>query len=287
MTAGRLARMSSSASTRGIAEMKLDRASFERLRGGAASSFDTDNHKSYLAEALQCVLETKDPVSALRLLMGLWGPPYAYREKQQPALNDVGKWLEGRLLRDPPASYEVIALELGWLRRFAAIAARRRDSHTPAAKRSSGTRLPKPQRAFGAQVAEIEKRRAAAVAKRGATARVDPPPPPPPPPPDRLPAVFAAQFVDFPDAREARKTARKRAKSGKPAKDRLLAVRPVDPQLIPLATGLVCSILETAGIDAPFEANQWTFYVTAFDELGEGKRLVRAIALQPSQGGVT
>ena len=259
--------------------MKLDRASLVRLRG-VAGSLGTDNHKSYLAEALQCVLETKEPLAALRLLVGLWGRPYVYREQQQSALNDVGHWLEDRLLREPLAAHELIALELGWLRRFAAIA-------KATARPRSGAPAPRPQRAFGEKIAEIEKRRATAVARRAAAKQAAPPPPPPPPPPDRLPPVFAAQFGDFLDAREARKTARKRAKSGKPPKDRLLAIRPVDPQLTALAAGLVCSILETTGIDAPFDAGELTFYVTALEDLGDGKRLVRAITLKPPQGSAT
>lgn len=62
-------------------------------------------------------------------------------------------------------------------------------------------------------------------------------------------------------------------------------MRPTDARLHALADGLVCSVLETEGLEAVFEASQrkagaaCTFFVTAV-EAREGKRLVRVIALQ-------
>jgi hypothetical protein len=117
-------------------------------------------------------------------------------------------------------------------------------------------------------------------------ARTAPPLPSPPPPPSQLPPVFQAGFVDFIEARQARQTARKRAKSGKPAKERWLEIRPVDPMLGPLATDLVCGVHSTEGFDALFEAEQQTFYVTAFEEREE-KKIVISLALQPPGAGET
>lgn len=265
--------------------MGLDRRAFGRLRD-AASGFTTKNHAGYLAEALQCVRETCDPIAALKLLAAMWGSSYAGRDDQMHALNDVGRWLEARLYRDPHVSAEAVALDLGWLRRLARIATaacgsaeRARQGHSARLVRTFGDRE---------RVRRLEERRhevRPALHPRRAPQSAAPPDPPRP---DRLPAMFEAEFVDFPAARDARRTARERAKRGKPAKDRLLAVRPTDARLHPLAVGLVCSVLHTEGIEAVFEASQrkggaaCTFFVIAM-EAREGQRFVRVISLEPPE----
>lgn len=100
--------------------MTIDRKSLERLEKDAGS-FDSKNHQGYLAQALECVRETQDPVEALILLEKMFGSSFGGRPNERKALNDVGKWLEARLAQEPPASAERIALELGWLRRMAVV----------------------------------------------------------------------------------------------------------------------------------------------------------------------
>ena len=221
--------------------MSLDRAILERLRA-AASGFVTKNHGSYLAEAFQCTRKGKDPLEAIRLLVAMWDSSYASRPDQKTALNDVGKWLEERLYRDPSARADAIALELGWLRRLARIAAAAQEREDAWGPRGASA----PSLAFGKRVARIEEQREAAIrrapVRAAATVMVAPPPPP-----DRLPSVFEAEFVDFADARKARRTAREREEKGKPRKERLLEIRPTDPRFAPLAAGLVCSVMETQG----------------------------------------
>lgn len=264
--------------------MGLDRATLERLRT-AANSFVTKSHGGYIAEALQCTNATRSPVIALRLLDAMWDSSYASRIDQKIALNEVGKWLEDRLYREPSVTAEAVALELGWLRRLARIA---EASHVAADEgRTRGSHRPQePSQTFGKRIARIEERRRETLAEATRTAIVLAPVDAAPPPPDRLPPTFEAEFVDFSDARKARKTARDRDKSGKPRKDRLLPIRPKDPQLVPLAAGLVCSVLETRGFDAPFEASlrkngaDCAFHVTAMEER-DGKRLALAISLAP------
>ena len=265
--------------------MGLDRAILERLRA-AASGFVTKNHGTYLAEALQCTDQTKDPVEALRLLHAMWGSSYGSRPDQKIALNDVGKWLEARLHLEPSASADAIALELGWLRRLARIAEDAKLRENGHDRRPPGA--PVPLLAFGKRIARIEEMRSAALARVEKVRVVAAPKPAPPPPPDKLPSAFEAEFVDFADARQARKKARERQQSGKPSKERLLAIRPTDPQLVSLAAGLVCSVTATQGFDAPFETSQLnggapcSFYVTAIEEQ-DGKRLARTIAMSPPQ----
>lgn len=251
----------------------------------AARSFNTKNHSSYLAEALQILRDTADPLAALKLLCAMWGSPFASRVEQREALNEVGLWLEDRIYREPDADPDVITWELGWLRRFVhiAIASSEKD-HRPELRRSEqGRQETPPIQEFGGRINGIEKRRTeAAEAQRllPIARAVQPPLPPPTPLPTQLPRMFQAGFVDFVDARQARQTARKRAKSGKPAKERWLDLRPVDPRLEPLAAGLVCSVHSTKGFDELFEAEQQSFYVCAFEER-EGRKVVITIALQP------
>lgn len=251
-----------------------------RQLSAAASGFVTKNHKSYLAEALTCTIEYRNPVHALRLLRAMWGS-YASSSDGKIALNDVGKWLEERLHREPHADTAVIALELGWLQRFAQIAQHAqstRQGEQPQRRES------RPTPAFGARIESIATRRSKPPKEITKPVRRDGiSTPGPSPAPTELPAVFEAVFADFNDAREARKSARKRQQAGKTAKDRPIAVQPTDPALLPLAAGLVCSLLKTAGIDAAFEAAEHAdgveqpFYVTDI-ERRDGKRVVREVS---------
>jgi hypothetical protein len=252
--------------------MEAPRATLRQLQA-AARSFNTKNHVSYLAEALQCLRETEDPVAALRLLHAMCGSPFASRADQRAALHDIGFWIEARLYREPAAGHDAIAWELGWLRRFAHSASTTSEESKP---RDSSLPLE-----FGRRIARIEKRRAEEAAAQRQLLLASAAPPPEPPPPTHLPPVFQASFVDFGDARQARQTARKRAKSGKPAKERWLELRPVDPRLQQLAAGLVCGVQSTEGFDALLDADQQTFYVTALEER-EGRKIVISLALQPS-----
>lgn len=267
--------------------MTINRVVLEKLRT-SASGFATKNHRSYLAEALQCMRETEDPVAALRLLHAMWGSSYADRDFQKAALNDIGKWLEERLSREPAVTHGAIATELGWLRRLSQIAdAAREDEH----ERPPGRRGDTPSLLFGKRIVRIEERRAEAAASARPRSRpIVPEPASVPPPPTHLPPVFQVEFVDFADARKARQTARDREKRGKSPKERYLDLRPVDPRLVPLAAGLVCSTQATEGFDAPFEESQrnagavCSFYVTALEER-DGRRFARAIALHPPKSG--
>lgn len=267
--------------------MGLNKADIERLRS-AAARFDTSNHMHYLAEAMQCIQGTGDPLGALQLLHAMWSSPYAGRPHQKGALNDIGEWLEQQLGRDPKASAEHITLQLGWLRRLSCYygkVQRREDERSgnqtrgePARGRGPALKL---ECKFGQRIESLRKRRmetapAVAVIARGPVA---------PPPPERLPTVFAASFVDFLAARSARQIARERAKRSKPAKETYLAVQPVDPQFRPLAVGLRCSTTATEGFDLLFAAIEKKagtavpFYVTDLDA-GDGGLLTRRILLE-------
>lgn len=229
--------------------MGLNGADFERLRVSAAS-FGSKNHTHYLAEAMQCMRVTGDPVEALALLRAMWSSPYAGRNDMKLALNDVGKWLEQQLGRDPKLTAEAVALQLGWLRRLAMFAMEeRRGADVPSGRSQGGPNSRAPDREFGDRIEGIRKRRVdAANAQLAELSR-----PVPPPPPQCLPDVFAARFRDFLAAREARKTAKDRVKKGKPPKDTLIDLLPVDERFIPLALGLRCSTLRTEGFDILFQ----------------------------------
>lgn len=261
--------------------MALPRIDMMKLQD-AANGFDTKNHVTYLAEALQCIRDTEDPVGALRLLHAMWGSAFASRDDQRAALHDIGMWLEARLYREPAATPGAIAMELGWLRRFANSASASRESEHA---RRPDRREDRPTLQFGKRIDRIKERRNEA-AKAAAAVADDhtraPAPLPAPPPPTQLPHLFQVELVDFMDARKARQTARERARNGRPAKERWLPLRPVDPRLRPLATGLVCGVHSTEGFDALFEADQQTFYVTALEER-DGKKVAITIALQPPQ----
>lgn len=104
--------------------------------------------------------------------------------------------------------------------------------------------------------------------------------------PTRLPAFFEVEFVNFGEAREARKAARDRVKKGKEAKFREFDLRPMDRTLTNLVGKLVCSSVDTEGYDLPFEAADRNagvpepFYVGNLEER-EGKKIARLFSLTP------
>jgi hypothetical protein len=104
--------------------------------------------------------------------------------------------------------------------------------------------------------------------------------------PEHLPDSFEACFTSWQDAIHAFKNARKRRKQQKPPKDLLLAVRPVKPELQALATDIVCSMLNTQGMDELQDrAVEGTgdlpgFSISVADLAAhQGKRLAARIAL--------
>lgn len=75
------------------------------------------NPRRFLAEAEQCLRLRRDPVEALALLAGMFGV-YTEGPDDQRGLNDAGKWLERRILRDPQIPADRLLRELGWLQRI-------------------------------------------------------------------------------------------------------------------------------------------------------------------------
>ncbi|WP_437635836.1 hypothetical protein [Sorangium sp. So ce854] len=268
-----------------------------------AAGFSTSNHVRYLSEALEATKATGDPVEGLALLRALPEAGYAGRrggeQKEVDALNDVGAWIEQRLLRDPRVLAERVVLELAWIRRHARIAAaevragRAGERPVQQTRPNSPSKHPmhhssgRPTLRFGDRLDRVRQRREEAErAARAAVAAVRAPPsvaaaPAQEPLPDRLPDVIEVEFVSFAEARKARQDARKREKLDKLPKERLLPIQPVDPRLRPLAAGLVCStwlagfwdvvdsIATAGGVSRPF-------FVRGI-EVRDGKRVVQTV----------
>lgn len=227
--------------------MALSKADFERLRT-SAGSFATKNHAHFLAEAMQCIRSTGDPTEALILLRAMWGSPYASRSDQRIALNDIGKWLEQLLGRDPKQSAERVALQLGWLRRLTFFSKEEQRKQSRATARPGGGPPRDIQREFGERIDGIRRRRLEATTVAQAEASR----PAAPPPPQSLPAYVAVRFRDFLAARDVRKKAKERAKKGKAPNETFLDLYPVEDQLTGLAAGLCCSSVHTEGFEALF-----------------------------------
>lgn len=259
--------------------MSLSKADFERLRS-VAGSFGSKNHGHYLAEVMQCIRTTGDPVEALVLLRAMWASPYASRPEQKVALNDVGKWLEQLLGRDPKQTAETVSLQVGWLRRLTFFATAEQHGQNAATHRSSAGQPRDVERAFGDRIDGIRRRRQESVKADGEEARR----PATPPPPQELPLFVAVRFRDFLAARDVRKKAKERAKKGKPANEILLDLVPIDERLAPLSVGLCCSTAQTDGFDALFLESEKRnnvpvpFFVTDITTI-DGKRMAKKIAL--------
>lgn len=263
--------------------MALSKADFERLRG-TAGSFGSRNHAHYLAETMQCIRATGDPVEALVLLRAMWASPYASRPDQKVALNDVGKWLEQLLGRDPKQTAETVSLQVGWLRRLTFFATAEQREQNAQSHRPQGGPPRDMVRAFGDRIDGIRRRRQESVKAESEEASR----PAAPPPPQELPLFVAVRFRDFIVARDVRKKAKERAKKGKPTNESFLDLLPTDERLAPLAVGLCCSTVQTDGFDALFLESEKRnnapvpFFVTDITTI-DGKRLAKKIVLtQPS-----
>lgn len=276
-------------------------------------AFRSSSHIRYLSEALHTTRETGSPGDALALLVAMWDTAYAKSMAEKQCLNDVGVWLESRLLREPGVDAERIALELAWARRIARIAEARTEETRPGRPRGEQNREGHPLRTspqdraqvalrFGKRVSEIL-RRGQQTLERERNERGAPRPPdtgplqPPaaraaPPRPTTLPALFTVEFVDFSDARDAFRKAMDRERKKKPFKERFLAIQPVEAPLRALAQGLVCSTA-LAGFRALFEqigaqgGMPRTFFVRGVKEW-EGRRVVIEILVdEPKTEGIS
>jgi hypothetical protein len=274
-----------------IADMSLTARDMQQL-DDHAREIAAQGGGTYLADALGCLLDTRDPTAALDLLKALWGSGHGRRANQRAGLEEVGLWLEQRIQRELAISVERLALELGWLRRFIKIhdAHDRNTGHhdDPRDPRDQPTRAP-----FGASIDRLRARREAALARNPAAASAPPSEPyrdpsasATPPVPDHLPDSFEARFASWQDAIEAFRRARDRRKQGKPPKDRLLDIVPVATELRRLAGDLACSMLDTDGMlqlidhggDLP------SFHVTTTDLVArDGKRIPSRIAIAPAK----
>lgn len=203
-----------------------------------ASTFDTKNHARFLAEVVQSLTRTQrpDPVLAtLELLIGLWNSGYAERPDERRALNDVGRWLENKVLRNPSIAAATLAEEVAWLRRLS-------KYHEKNTKTGAGQDKTKVAREFGDKLDSLrQKRQQAAIseAKKVVKAEVVPEK-------VELPEILELEFVDFVKAREVYGNLKKRLDKKKEVTETLLEARPKDEKLR-AAGNLVVSTTTTEG----------------------------------------
>lgn len=270
--------------------MSLTTQDMQRLES-QSRAIDTQASLPYIADALRCLLDTRDPIAALVLLHALWGSGHAKRANQKAGLERAGQWLEERIRREIDISPERLALEIGWLYRLLSVHGERDDD------RGDGDRLP-PRQAdaartpFGAHIELFRGKREAALARAVAFRPVAPRggprdqvASPPPPRPERLPDTFEARFTSWQDAHVTFKHARNRRKQHKALKDRLIDVTPVAAELQPLATDLACSMLHTAGMIQLLDhlGDLPTFWIAAADLTPrDGRRVPSRISLVPA-----
>lgn len=226
---------------------RLRQMQHEVTRFDVSGSSHQQNHKRYVAEAAQCLRGAEDALDALRFLDKLMTSPFASRQQERQALNDIGEWLGLRLLHEPYLDRTTLAWELGWLQRLVAI----RGAQAGFAGRAPPNQGA-PLTGFSGRIAEIEKRRAIEARAARSRARLAPRKAPPRAVPEQLPDVFEVEFADVDAARDARRTARKREKAGKTKKQVWLPLKPIDGRLRELAKGLSCT-LETKGCEAVFD----------------------------------
>jgi hypothetical protein len=246
----------------------------------------TANHMRYLSEVINALRDPADardandeaeaPLRALLLLDRMWGTSYASRSEPMAALNEVGRWLEERLRRDPGVPVLTLLEDLVWLKRVGKYVESQSWDQRQGQKSASRPRFEKPEKGFGRLVDELVRRRRAALveivakvpastaptAAAGSEAALTP-----------LPQTLKVDFADFARAREARAVAAKRAKSGKPSKDDILTLRAVDH---PTAK-LYCSTAKTRGMAEVFEriartsgAPDWHLYASDLNEDEKG-----------------
>lgn len=269
--------------------MSLTAPDMQRLERDARD-IATRGSLTYLADALRCLIDTRDPIAALALLSALWSSGHAGRGNQKAGLEEAGQWLEDRIRRDIDITPERIALELGWLHRLVTIHGEPDDDRGDGERvgpRRPDTRPP----AFGAHIARLRDKREAALARAAAPraavprgAEHDHAAPSPAPHPERLPDIFAARFESWQDAHKAFKNARRRRKENKEPKARLIDVTPVAAELRHLAADLACSLLHTDGMDQLIDhtGDLPTFWIAVADLAPrEGKRVPSRIFFAP------
>ncbi len=228
--------------------MSLD-ATTMRAVEEAAGRF-TDRHTTFLSEALEATKrhlhdEALAPVEALALLEALQRSSYAGGDNEKSALADVGQWVEGRLRREPDVSARQFATELGWLKRLA--------KGKP--NKDAAGQAPR----FGSTVAALRNQRARMLAEpTEAPVRSTPTPAAEvaaAPAALELPATFEAMFLNYADAREARKLWAKWKKNKRDPKERTLPVLPTDEALRdhPDLAGLHVCTARTEGMNALFD----------------------------------
>lgn len=276
--------------------MSLTAPDMQRLERDARE-IATRSSLTYLADALRCLRDTRDPIAALALLSALWSSAHAGRGRQKAGLEEAGQWLEKRVRRDIDITPERLALELGWLHRLVAVHGEPDDDRGDGerGRRRPDARPDARPAPFGAHLALLRDRRDAQLARAAASsaaaardAQHDQAAPPSAPRPERLPDIFAARFESWQDALEAFRNARKRRKDGKQPKHRLLDVTPVAAELRPLAADLACSLLHTGGMDELIEhtGDLPTFWIAAADLAPrDGKRVPSRISFAPPGGG--
>lgn len=243
--------------------MSLDAATMRAV--AEASARFSRNHITYLAEALEATKrhlhdDVAAPVEALALLEAMQGSAYAGRPNEKAALAEVGQWVEERLRRQPDVPARQFATELGWLKRLA----RYNDSMQRGQDRGRGrggrddNRAPAPKR-FGSTVAALRSQRARMLAEpiEAPVKSTVTPAAEVAPAPDtlELPATFEAMFLNYADAREARKLWAKWKQKKKAPKERTLPVLPTDEALRdhPDLAGLHVCTARTQGMDALFD----------------------------------
>lgn len=241
--------------------MSLDAATMRAV--AEASARFSRNHITYLAEALEATKrhlhdDVAAPVEALALLEAMQGSAYAGRPNEKAALAEVGQWVEERLRRQPDVPARQFATELGWLKRLA----RYNDSMQRGQDRGHGgrddNRAPAPKR-FGSTVAALRNQRARMLAEpTEAPVRSTPTPAvevAAAPAALELPATFEAMFLNYADAREARKLWAKWKKNKRDPKERTLPLLPTDEALRdhPDLAGLHVCTARTEGMGDLFD----------------------------------
>lgn len=247
----------------------------------------------YLADALRCLRDTRDPIAALALLSALWSSSHAGRGKQKAGLEEVGQWLADRIRRETDIPPELLALELGWLHRLVMIHGEPDDDRGDG-ERAGPRRLDAGPPPFGKHIALLREKRDAALARaaesRTATASDAlhaQAAPSPAPCLQRLPDAFEVRFTSWQLARDAFKHARNRRKQGKELKDRLLDVTPVAADIQHMATDLACSVLHTDGMLSLIDhaGDLPTFWIAVADLAPrENKRVPSRISFAPPGG---
>jgi len=279
--------------------MAVTREQLARLERDA-SSMGSANHGRYVSEAMQAMSDPafaadadtdarEAPLRALRLLDVMWGSAFASRPDQRAALNDVGIWLETRLVREPNVAAKDLLTELGWLKRLA--------RHYQAMRDEAGREAYAPpgradHKGFGRRLADLERRRREAFAAarvEGAKATTAVVAAAKPKAAEPLPEVLAVDLDDFNKAREARKAAADRIRKGREPKEALLAL--VGRGGAAAGVRLVCSTTRTEGMAAVLEqvrttpgAPDWHMEAGGLVKQGDGVVFVGRVSLKT--GGV-